>query len=105
MTQFAVYRNQNPETRATFPLLVNVQSDLLGELHTQVVIPLAKATASSGTVVRYLMPTVQFEGKAYILMTPELGAIARRDLGRAVGSLAERRDTIVSALDFLLSGF
>lgn len=88
-----------------FPLLLNVQSDLLGELHTLVVIPLAKATAHSGTSVRYLMPTVPFEGEAYVLVTPELGAIARRDLGPAVGSLAERRDAIIAALDFLVSGF
>ena len=85
--------------------MLSVQSDLLGELHTRVVIPLGKATKSLGPPARHLMPTVHFEGEAYILMTPELGAMARRDLGPAIGSLAERRDTIVAALDFLLSGF
>jgi toxin CcdB len=48
---------------------------------------------------------VQFEGEAYILMTPNLAAISMNDLGSAAGSLAERRDTIVAAVDFLLSGF
>jgi len=33
MAQFTVYRNKNPRSKATFPLLVDVQSDLLDDLH------------------------------------------------------------------------
>ena len=43
MTQFTVYRNKNPRSRATFPYLLDVQSDLLDGLQTRVVIPLTKA--------------------------------------------------------------
>lgn len=38
-------------------------------------------------------------------MTPELAGVARNDLGPAAGSLAERRDAILAAMDFLLTGF
>jgi toxin CcdB len=55
--------------------------------------------------VSNLMPTVQFEGEAYVLMTPQLAGIARSELGPAAGDLVGRRDTIVAAMDFLLSGF
>jgi len=34
-----------------------------------------------------------------------LAAIARSELGAATGSLAEQRDVILAALDFLLTGF
>jgi hypothetical protein len=34
MPQFAVYRNRNEATRAQFPLLLDVQSDLLEPLYT-----------------------------------------------------------------------
>ncbi len=42
MGQFTVYRNKNPRTKSAFPLLVDVQSDVLEDLHTRVVIPLTK---------------------------------------------------------------
>ncbi len=40
MPQFAVYRNRNAATRARYPLLLDVQSDLLAGMGTRVVIPL-----------------------------------------------------------------
>lgn len=44
MPQFAVYGNINPATRAAVPLLLDVQSDLLAELGTRVVVPLYPAS-------------------------------------------------------------
>jgi toxin CcdB len=105
MTQFTVYRNKNARTKALFPLLVDVQSDLLEDLQTRVVIPLSKAAALTKKPVSHLMPVLKFDGASYILMTPELAAIDQRDLGAATGSLAERRDAIIGAIDFLLTGF
>ena len=82
MTQFTVYRNKNPRSRTTFPFLVNVQSDLLDELQTRVVIPLTRAAALTRKPVGHLMPTVQFEGEAYVLMTPQLAGVARSEPSR-----------------------
>lgn len=45
MAQFIVYRNKNARTKPIFPFLVDVQSDLLEDLQTRVVIPLSKAAA------------------------------------------------------------
>lgn len=105
MAQFVVHRNKNPRSRTAYPFLVNVQSDLFDEMQTRVVIPLTKLAALTKKPVSRLMPTVQFEGEAYILMTPQLAGIAVSDLGSAAGTLAAQRDTIVAALDFLISGF
>lgn len=105
MAQFTVYRNKSARTKATFPLLVDVQSDLLEDLQTRVVIPLSKAAALARKPMSQLMPVLPFDGEAYVLMTPELAGVARADLGPAVGTLAERRDTILAAMDFLLTGF
>jgi toxin CcdB len=105
MAQFTVYRNKNPRTKIRFPLLVDVQSDLLADLQTRVVIPLSKAAALAKKPVSHLMPILKFEGEAYMLVTPELAGVARNDLGAAAGSLAERRDAILAAIDFLLMGF
>ncbi len=103
MAQFAVYRNKNPRTKLEFPLLVDVQSDLLESLHTRVVVPLTKAAGK--TSVSHLMPQLTFDGDLYVLMTPQLAGIARSQLGAQAGSLAEHRQTIMAAIDFLLTGF
>jgi toxin CcdB len=105
MAQFTVYRNKSARTKALFPLLVDVQSDLLEDLQTRVVIPLTKAGTLTKKPVSHLTPILKFEGEAYMLMIPELAAMARSDLGAATGSLAERRDVIIAAMDFLLTGF
>ena len=105
MAQFTVHRNNNPRTRATFPFLVDVQSDLLEDLQTRVVIPLSKAAALTKKPVSNLTPLLSFEGEGYVLVTPELAGIARKDLGAVAGSLADRRAVIFAAIDFLLSGF
>ncbi|WP_366145348.1 CcdB family protein [Candidatus Accumulibacter sp. ACC007] len=47
MPQFAVYRNPNPETTADYPLLLDVQSDLIAELGTRVVVPISLYTTHS----------------------------------------------------------
>ena len=105
MAQFTVYRNKSARTKALFPLLVDVQSNLLEDLQTRVVIPLSKAGALTRKPMSHLTPVLKFEGETYMLMTPELAALARNDLGVATGSLAERRDVILAAMDFLLTGF
>ena len=105
MAQFAVYKNKSPRTKSTFPFLVDVQSDLLEPLHTRVVVPLTKVAGLARKPVSHLTPTLTFDGNAYVLMTPQLAGIARTDLGTLSGSLAEERQTILAAIDFLLTGF
>jgi toxin CcdB len=103
--QFTVYRNRNQRTKSIFPLLVDVQSDLLEELHTRVVIPLTKSAALARKSVSNLMPTLEFDGDTYVLVTPQLAGVVRTDLGATAGSLAAQRQAIVAAIDFLLMGF
>jgi toxin CcdB len=105
VAQFSVYRNKNPRTKATFPLLVDVQSDLLDPLNTRVVIPMTKAAALTRKPVSHLIPEVSFDGDRYVLMTPQLAGVGRAELGPHAGTLAEERQIILAAIDFLLTGF
>ncbi len=105
MAQFTVYRNKNVRSRGTFPLLVDVQSDLLEDLQTRAVIPLSKAPGLTRKPVSQLTPVIEFEGTQYLLVTPQLAGIACNELGIAMGSAAESRDAILAAMDFLLLGF
>ena len=105
MAQFTLYRNKNPRTRALYPLLLDVQCDLLEDLQTRVVIPLTKAATLTRKPIAHLTPLIEFEDETYALMTPQLAGVARTDLGAATGSLTRQRATILAALDFLLTGF
>jgi toxin CcdB len=103
--QFALYRNANLRSGRVFPLLVDVQAELLSGLQTRVVVPLARAAAPDRFPMTYLTPTVAFEGHSYVLMTPQLAGIARAELGPHVGSLADQQNVISAAVDFLTRGF
>jgi toxin CcdB len=103
--QFTVYRNKSPRTKPTFPFLVDVQSDLLDQLQTRVVIPLTRTAGLAKKPLSHLTPVLTFDGETYVLMTPQLAGLARSDLGAPAGSLAGARQTIVAAMDFLLTGY
>ena len=83
--------------------LLNVQSDLITDLNTVVVIPLLPSR-SVPNALRYLHPIFPINGQPYVLVTHLLTAIPSRELSKSAGSLEPRRDEIVRALDTLLSG-
>ena len=104
MPQFSVYKNKNPKTRHSYPYLVDIQSDLLSDVGTRVVVPLLKRTASTKKPIKNVMPMVRVDGQEFIMMVPQLAAIASASLGASVGSAAQHREEVVAALDFLFTG-
>lgn len=105
MAQFSVYRNRNAQSKGRFPLLLDVQSDLLEPLATRVVVPLAAAASARSRPMKTLTPILKIEGKEFLLMTPQLAGIPANTLGPSVGSLVAERQTITAALDFLIAGY
>lgn len=104
MPQFSVHKNKNPKTRNSYPYLVDIQSDLLSDVGTRVVVPLIKRTAATKKPIKNLMPVVRVDGHEFLMIVPQLAAIATADLGVPVGSAAQHRDEVVAALDFLITG-
>lgn len=104
MPQFSLYRNPNPDTKAAFPLLLDVQSDLIADLGTRVVIPLAPAAAMKGKLIKTLTPVFDVDGKPYVMLTPQLAGISKQQVGAKVADLAMHRDEIMAALDLLITG-
>jgi toxin CcdB len=105
MPQFSVYRNRNPQSKGRFPLLLDVQSDLLEPLATRVVVPLAAATSARSRLMQTLTPILKIDGKEYLLMTPQLAGIPVNALGPSVGNLIAERQAVTAALDFLIAGY
>lgn len=103
MGQFDVYRNPNPATRKTLPFLLDVQADLLDDLATRVVAPLLIASELDQPA-KHLNPKFKVEGKAVVMSTAELAGVPLKALGEKVASLKHKREEIIAALDFLITG-
>ena len=84
--------------------LLDVQTDLIDELKTRVVVPLLPV-ASSPPAVGRLNPVFEVFGRKVVMATPLLAAVPAAELGEARANLARNHDTIVSALDMLFQGF
>jgi len=104
MAQFDVYRNAHPATRARVPYLLDVQSDLLETLATRVVVPLCRPEVLRGKVAERLNPVFEVESRKMVLLTPELAGVSRKALGEQIANLANRRDSIIAALDLVITG-
>lgn len=105
MAQFDVYPNPSLRTRDAYPYLVDIQSPVISELATRIVIPLAAGGALKGGALSSLTPQISYEGQALLLMTPQLSSVPARELNSAVGSLEHFRTEIIAALDFAITGF
>ncbi len=102
--QFSVYKNKNPKTKIAYPYLVDVQSDLLRDLQTRVVIPVTKLAAHDKKALKHLTPIVDIDSQRFLLLTPQLAGVASKDLGSPIASVAQFRTEIIAALDFLITG-
>lgn len=100
--QFTVYRN-NGNSRA-YPFLLDVQSDIIGELHTRIVIPLFPFEAFNGRPAQRLNPVISVDGTKYVVMTHEMAGVRLGQLGSEVSNVQEYRQLIKGAIDFLLDG-
>jgi toxin CcdB len=104
MGQFYAYNNPNPATRAQYPYLLDIQSDLLSELRTTVVIPLTPSKLAAPMSLTRLNPDIVIDGKNFTLMTQEIAGVDRNQLGVQAHDLSSYRSEIIAALDFVLSG-
>jgi toxin CcdB len=101
--QFDVVANPDPIEAADRPYLVVLQSDLVSGLFSTVVAPLVPREQMMGA--RRLNPVVSVEGREFWLATHELFAVDQRILHGKVTTLADQRDAIIAALDFVFTGF
>ncbi len=102
MARFDVYEYK----AAKVPYVLDVQANLLSDLNTVVVLPLVPKEEAYKEVAPKLKPVIQVNGQNYILMTTDIGTLARSTLGKCVVNIEnEHRQDIVDALDFLFQGF
>ena len=105
MARFDVYENPGKHAGTT-PYLLDVQSELLDELDTRMVVPLRHLEHFKNIQLpRLLTPVFTIEGQEFLLETPKMAAVPSRLLKSRVTSLEEERVQIMGALDFLFEGY
>jgi toxin CcdB len=105
MAQFTIYANTSAQTKQLYPYLLELQSNLLNDLATSVVAPLAPVSKYSQTAITRLTPVITVAGEDYLMQTMQLSAIARKQLGKAIGDASANSHEVIAAVDFLISGF
>ncbi len=104
MAQFRVYENNNRTTKQRVPYLLDIQSDLLDDLQTTVVIPLAlKSTIGKASMTK-LCPVLEINGEEFVAVASQLAGVERKVLGKEIEDFSHYQAEVIAAVDFLISG-
>ena len=103
MTQFEVFANPVARARANYPFVVMLQADVARSGRERAMAPVAPRAAFP-VVAGRLTPIMAIERDEFVLLVTSVTTIPVQSLGRAVASLADRRDDILAAIDYLFFG-
>ena len=102
MARFDVYKCKSEAV----PLVIDVQADLLSDLSTCAVLPLIPEKQAKKEVLPKLKPIIKIEGVNYVLMTTDIGVVARLSLGKYITNIEnDYRQEVMEAINFLFQGF
>lgn len=102
MPQFDVHRNSGKH-KDTIPFVVVVQSSQFYSYRRRVVVPLVRASAIGKVSYAAFNPTFKIQGTTVVLHPLEIVSVPVDQLGEIVGSLSNESQSIVAALDELLT--
>lgn len=83
--------------------LLDCQADLLSHFDTRLVVPLLPARGAKKA--SRLHPVFDVGGEEMIMVTHLASSVAVRHLQKPVASLGDHQESIVGALDMLITGF
>jgi len=104
MSQYTLYKNENNDSKKAYPYFVNVQSDLLDELNSRMVIPLSPLKTLKNTNAKKLCPIIDIEEDCFVLLTHQLTSVPKSILKKETASLEKYRNEILGAIDLLFTG-
>ena len=102
MPQFDVHRNSGKH-KDTIPFVVVVQSSQFDSYRRRVVVPLVRASAIGKISYAAFNPTFKIRGASVVLHPLEIVSVPVDQLGEIVASLSDEGQSIVAALDELLT--
>ena len=84
--------------------LLDVQTDLLSDLNTRVVVPLLPTSRAPKPATR-LNPIFDLEGQPVVMVTQFMAAVPIGILKISVGRLDEEFEQVTPAIEMLMQGF
>lgn len=84
--------------------LLNVQTDLLSDLNTRVVVPLLPKSSSPKPATK-LNPVFEIGGEYVVMVTQFLAAVPVGLLKSPVDNISEDFGKVTTAIDMLMQGF
>jgi toxin CcdB len=104
VAQYDVFQNPHAGSRGTVPYVVDVQSALIDQLPTRLVMPLSRVGARQDRLPVNLCPTVEVQGEPLSLLAHQAAAVPARLLRSPVMSISHRAGEVRAALDAVVSG-
>ena len=104
MQQFTLYKNDNKNSKKTYPYFIDVQNDLLDDLNSRMVIPLSAQATLHNLNAKRLCPTIEIDAGIFVLLTHQMTSVPCSVLKNKVTSLEHYRYDILAAIDLLLTG-
>ena len=104
MAQFDVYKNPSKASKKAYPFILNLQCNLIDNIATRIVVPLALYSKFKNEEMKGLTPIVSFEDRDLLILIPQLTSMPSKSLKNPVGTLSHLRDEIISALDLAITG-
>lgn len=84
--------------------LLDVQSDLLSDLNTRVVVPLLTIEIAPKPATR-LNPTFDINGESVVMVTQFMAAVPVGMLASSIANIEAEFDKVTAAVDMLMQGF
>lgn len=104
MAQFDVYENPSKTTKKAYPYILELQNNIISDIATRIVVPLADYTVMKNEEFKKLTPKVTYKEKELLILMPQITSVSSKSLKNPIGTLSHLRDEIISALDFAVTG-
>lgn len=104
MSQYHAHKNKDAASQKAYPLVLEVQSRLLQDLATRVVLPMRKLSSYAAKPISRLNPVLQIEGVDYIVLAQQISVMPSQLIGASVADFSSHQHVIVAATDCVLSG-
>jgi toxin CcdB len=102
--QYHVHRNKDAASQKLYSHVLEVQSGLLQDLATRVVLPMRPLKQYPAKPIARLNPIFQMDGTDYIVLAQQISVMPAKAIGASVADFSEHQHIIVSAVDCVLSG-
>lgn len=99
MAKYDVYPNPSGQG-----FLLDVQTDLLSDLNTRIVVPLLPKANAPKPATR-LNPTFTLKRKSVVMVTQFMAAVPTSVLKTPIANLNDEFEKVTTAIDMLLQGF